>query len=192
MGMVVRNRSFLLMAALILIAGGLLFGAVVAMRVAAAGATNAAGEAGATNNYESSYGLGNTLAIDAKSAQTAAEAAPVMIKVTNETPAVVKEALEAKSPFVIFVYCSGASVDEEMRSYFNSVKSQYSNSAEFFSFEVADTAKLGDTLDQAQVNVHNPPIVIIADGEGEVQEIYTGWVGLKVLEQRLADVLRES
>lgn len=191
MGTVVRNRSFLLMTTLILAAGALIFGGVVAMRVAAAtGATNAAGVSGASNNYVSSYGIDNTLAIDAKSAATAAEAAPVVIEPTSETPKFIAEAIRLKTPFVLLVYCQGGAADEEMLSYFKALKSTYSSSAEFFSFEAASTSKLGDTLDQAQMNVNNPPLLAIVNGEGEVEELYTGWVGRKVLEQRVSDVVR--
>lgn len=191
MGIVLRNRSFLVLTALILGIGALIFAGVVAMRVAAAETATTEVPSAASANYASSYGLGNTTAVDAESAAAAAEAAPLTIEATDETPQFVKDALEANSPFVLLVYCDGAAVDEEMLSYFRTVQKRYSGSAEFFSFESLQTSQLGDTLDQAQVNATNPPVLAIVNGEGTVREVYTGWVGLKVLEQRVADIVNE-
>ena len=36
----------------------------------------------------------------------------------------------------------------------------------------------------------DPPILAIIRGNGEVAELYTGWIGLKVMEQVVADAVR--
>jgi hypothetical protein len=40
------------------------------------------------------------------------------------------------------------------------------------------------------LRVSDPPILAIIRGDGVVSELYTGWIGLKVMEQRVADAVR--
>jgi hypothetical protein len=75
-----------------------------------------------------------------------------------------------------------------MLSYFNAIKSEYAADSAFFGFEALETTNTGDILDQLRVN--NPPILAIVQGDGEVAEIYSGWIGMKVMEQRVADAVR--
>jgi hypothetical protein len=76
----------------------------------------------------------------------------------------------------------------QMLSYFNDVKAQYGADSSFMSFEALEVTELGDTLDQLRVS--NPPILAVIRGNGEVAELYTGWIGLKVMEQVVADAVR--
>ncbi len=194
MGTVRRNSSFLISIALILATGTLLFGSVVVVRVVAAEGTTAAApppSATDSNNAVSSYGLENLSA--SASSLTAAGGAgpgyePLTITPTDETPEFIAESLAEQQGIVLLVYVQGASDDMEMLSYFNTVKAQYAADSSFFSFEAVKTTELGDTL--GQLRASNPPVLAIIDGNGEVSELYTGWIGLKVMEQRVADAVR--
>lgn len=193
MGTVRRNSSFLISIALILATGTLLFGGVVVVRVVAAESTTAAApppSATDSNNAVSSYGLENLSASDSSLTATGAGGGyePLTITPTDETPDFIAESLAEQQGIVLLVYVQGASDDMEMLSYFNTVKAQYAADSSFFSFEAIKTTELGDTL--GQLRASNPPVLAIIDGNGEVSELYTGWIGLKVMEQRVADAVR--
>ena len=176
MGIVTRNRAFLITAALILVVGAALFGGVVAVRVfAAAGATPAAAlPTPPSYNTVSSFGTTGY--------------APLKITPTGETPSFITSRLEEQRGIVLLVYVEGAADDMEMLSYFNAVKGQYGVDSSFMSFEARKTTELGDTLQQLRVS--NPPILAVIRGSGEVAEMYTGWIGRKVMEQVVADAAR--
>jgi len=176
MGIVKRNRAFLITAALILVVGAALFGGVVAVRVfAASGETAAAAlPAPASYNTVSSYGMTGY--------------APLTLTPTAETPSFITSRLEEQRGMVLLVYVEGAADDMQMLSYFNDVKAQYGADSSFMSFEAVKVTELGDTLDQLRVS--NPPILAVIRGNGEVAELYTGWIGLKVMEQVVADAVR--
>ena len=192
MGTVRRNSSFLFAIVLVLATGALLFGSVVVVRVVAA--ENTAVEqppsAADSNNAVGSYGLGSVSASDSSYAAAAAGGGyePLTITPTDETPPFIADRLAEQRGIVLLVYVQGASDDMEMLSYFKTVKAQYSADSSFFSFEAVKTTELGDTLDQMRVS--DPPVLAIIDGNGEVAELYTGWIGLKVMEQRVADAVR--
>jgi hypothetical protein len=86
------------------------------------------------------------------------------------------------------VYIDGAADDMEMLSYFDDVKAQFGADSSFMSFEARKVTELGDTLDQLRVS--NPPILAVIRGDGEVSELYTGWIGKKVMEQVVSDAAR--
>jgi hypothetical protein len=175
MGIFKRNGRFLVTAALVLVVGALLFGGVVAVRVVAAESSVPQPlPAPASYNTVSSYGMTGY--------------APLTITPTAETPAFITSRLNENRGIVLLVYCEGAADDMEMLSYFDDVKAQYSADASFFSFEARKSSDLGDTLQQLRVS--NPPVLAIIRGSGEVAELYTGWIGLKVMEQRVADGVR--
>jgi hypothetical protein len=176
MGIVRRNKAFLITAALILVVGAALFGSVVAMRVFASGSatTAAALPAPASYNTVSSYGITGY--------------APLKLTPTAETPSFITSRLEEEQGMVLLVYVDGAADDMEMLSYFQDVKAQYGADSSFMSFEAVEVKDLGDTLDQLRVS--NPPILAVIRGNGEVAELYTGWIGLKVMEQVVADAVR--
>src|SRR5450759_2042715 len=176
MGIVRRNRAFLISAALILGIGAALFGGgVVAVRVfAAAGATPpAALTTPASYNTVSSYGMTGY--------------APLKLTPTAETPSFITSRLQEQRPIVLLVYCEGAADDTEMLSYFDDVKAQLGADSSFMSFEARETSELGDTLQQLRVS--NPPVLAVIRGSGEVAELYTGWIGRKVMEQVVADAV---
>ena len=176
MGIVRRNRSFLITALLILVIGACLFGGVVAVRVFAVGATTTTTPlpAPASYNTVSSYGITGY--------------APLKIVPTAETPAFIKSRLQEGRGIVLLVYVDGAADDMAMVQNFNTVKAQYGADTSFMSFEAHSTKELGDTL--TQLKVSDPPILAVIRGNGEVAQLYTGWIGEKVMEQVVADAVR--
>ena len=183
MGIVRRNSSFLIAIALILGVGASIFAGVLAVRVAAAEGSAPVSAASdiTANNIVSSYGLGSIPAASGGSQ-------PLVITPTAETPAFITDRLAEQQGIVLLVYVEGASDDMEMLSYFNTVKGQYASDSTFLAFEALATTELGDTL--GQLRVSDPPILAIIRGDGVVSEMYTGWIGLKVMEQRVADAVR--
>jgi len=176
MGMFKRNRTFLIGAVLILVVGAVLFGSVVAVRVMAeTGATPApAAEQPASYNTVSSFGMTGY--------------APLTVQATAETPEFITKRLDEKRGIVLLVYVKGASDDMEMLSYFNDIKGNYAADSSFFSFEARESKQLGDLL--SQLRVSDPPILAIIRGDGVVAQLYTGWIGFKVMEQEVADAVR--
>ncbi len=176
MGIFKRNRTFLLTAALILVVGALLFGGVVAVRVLAAAEATAPAALEAPDSYNtvSSYGMTGY--------------APLTIEPTAETPSFITKRLEEKRGIVLLVYVSGATDDMEMLSYFNDVKANYAADSTFLAFEARESKQLGDTL--MQLRVSDPPILAIIRGDGQVAQLYTGWIGFEVMEQEIADAVR--
>lgn len=191
-GILRRNSSFLTAVALILTAGALIFGGVLAVRVGAADSTATTKSAAVpkSNNGVSSFGLGSEAASTSAYAANSAGYKPLTLTPTDDTPKFISERVAEKRGIVLLVYCEGAADDMEMLSYFNTVKAQYAADSSFFSFESVSSGELGDTL--GQLRVSNPPILAIIQGNGEVSELYTGWIGLKVMEQRVADAVRGS
>jgi hypothetical protein len=176
MGILKRNRAFLLTAVLILVAGALLFGGVVAVRVFAASSTTGTTPATTPTSYNtvSSYGITGY--------------APLKLTPSAQTPSFIKSRLAEERGIVLLVYCKGAADDDEMLSSFNHVKAQYSADSSFFSFEARESGQLGDTLQQLRVS--NPPVLAVIRGSGDVAELYTGWIDEEVMEQVVADAVR--
>jgi hypothetical protein len=176
MGIFKRNRTFLIGAVLILVVGAVLFGSVVAVRVMAeTGATPApAATQPASYNTVSSFGMTGY--------------APLTVQATAETPEFITKRLDEKRGIVLLVYVKGASDDMEMLSYFNDIKGNYAADSSFFSFEARESKQLGDLL--SQLRVSDPPILAIIRGDGVVAQLYTGWIGFKVMEQEVADAVR--
>ncbi len=176
MGIFKRNRTFLVGAVLILVVGALIFGGVVAVRVLASAEETAAAPLPAPESYNtvSSFGM------------TGYE--PLKLEATPETPDFITKRLDEKRGIVLLVYTPGAADDMEMLSYFNDVKANYAADSSFFSFEARESKQLGDTL--MQLRVSDPPILAIIRGDGTVANLYTGWIGAKVMEQEVADAVR--
>ena len=176
MGIFKRNRTFWIGAVLILVVGAALFGGVVAVRVlAASGGTPApAPTQPASYNSVSSFGMTGY--------------APLTIQPTAETPEFITKRLDEKRGIVLLVYVQGAADDMEMLSYFDDIKANYAADSSFFSFEARESKDLGDLL--AQLRVSDPPILSIIRGDGTVAQLYTGWIGFKVMEQEIADAVR--
>lgn len=176
MGIFKRNRTFLLGAVLILVIGALLFGGVIAVRVMAeSGATPApAATQPASYNSVSSFGMTGY--------------PPLTIEPTAETPDFITKRLDENRGIVLLVYVEGASDDMEMLASFNDIKANYGADSSFFAFEARESKQLGDTL--MQLHVSDPPILAIIRGDGTVANMYTGWIGSKVMEQEIADAVR--
>ncbi|MBE0528343.1 MAG: hypothetical protein IH629_03955 [Thermoleophilia bacterium] len=176
MGIFKPNRMFLFSAVLVLVVGALLFGSVVAVRVLASSGDTAATPVPAPTTYNSvsSYGMTGY--------------APLTIEPTAETPSFITKRLDEGRGIVLLVYVEGASDDMEMLSSFNDIKANYSADSSFFSFEARESKQLGDTL--TQLRVSDPPLLAIIRGDGQVAQLYTGWIGFKVMEQEIADAVR--
>ena len=76
-----------------------------------------------------------------------------------------------------------------MLASFNAVKSQYGGQASFFAFEARDVSETGDVMDQ--LKIMQPPALAVISGDGSVYQQYTGWIDKKVMEQVVANALRE-
>ncbi len=176
MGILRRNKAFLLTAVLILAVGALLFGGVVAVRVLADTTAPAAPTlpAPASYNVVSSYGMTGY--------------APLTVVPTDETPAFISDTLDEQRGIVLLVYVDGAADDMQMLESFNAVKQQYAADSRFLDFEAHKVTELGDTLQQLRVS--NPPILAVIRGNGDVAQLYTGWISRKVMEQIVANAVR--
>ncbi len=176
MGILRRNRAFLLTAMVILAVGAVLFGGVVAVRVLADTTAPAAPQlpAPASYNVVSSYGMTGY--------------APLTLVPTDETPDFIADPLNEQRGIVLLVYVDGAADDMQMLESFNAVKKQYAADSRFLDFEAHKTSELGDTLQQLRVS--NPPILAVIRGNGDVAQLYTGWIGRKVMEQVVANAVR--
>lgn len=176
MGILKRNRTFLLGAVLIMVVGALLFGGVVAVRVMAdsTAAPTVPQASIVSYNSVSSYGMSGYETLK--------------IEPTDETPEFITKRLDEKRGMVLLVYCEGASDDMEMVSFFDDIKANYAADSSFFSFESRNSKQLGDTLEQ--LHVSNPPILAVISGDGTVAQLYTGWISSKVMEQEIADAVR--
>ena len=176
MGVVARNRSFLATAALIVVGGLVVMGMfTVFFAMAESGSTTAALPT-ATERIPipGSYGITGSGALT--------------IQVTDDTPKPIANALKEQRGFVLLVYMKGATADMAMLDQVRSLKAEYADDMSFFTYEVDDVKRLGDILGQLQV--YDPPLLAIVRGDGTVSEMYTGWIGVKVMEQRIADAAR--
>lgn len=176
MGIFRRNRAFLITVVLIFAIGAALFGSVVAVRVLAASSTASSGQLPSPPSYNmvSSYGMTGY--------------APLKLTPTAETPAFIADRLKEQRGIVLLVYVDGAADDMEMLDSFNAVKAKYAADSSFLSFEAHTTSQLGDTLQQLRVS--NPPILAVIRPSGDVAQLYTGWIGRKVMEQVVANAVR--
>lgn len=108
---------------------------------------------------------------------------------TAQTPAFITRPLHQKRGVILLIYVQGAADDDAMLASFREVKQLYAGDAAFFSFESHDVSKTGDLLDQ--LHASSPPLFAIIAPNGTVDELYTGWVDFKVMEQRVADALHQ-
>lgn len=175
MGIVRRNRSFVIAVLVILVGGLAILGGVTAIRVLAQEGDVAVPVAGQESfNETGSYGI--------------AGYSELKLEPTEATPAFIKKPLEGERGVILLVYVKGAGSDEEMLANFQKVKTMYQSQASFFNFEARKVAELGDVL--AQLKVNAPPIFAVIKADGTVSQMYTGWIGQKVMEQVVADALR--
>lgn len=177
MGIVSRNRSFLIAVLLILVCGAAILGGVTAIRVFAEDATPIATTTAESNmNTAGSYGITGY--------------SELKLEPTDETPNFITKPLEEERGVILLVYVRGASSDEEMLANFNKVRTMYQSQASFFNFEARKIKELGDVLTQLKVN--SPPMLAVIRGDGTVSQLYTGWIGQKVMEQVVANALRDQ
>jgi len=175
MGIVSRNRSFVIAVVLVLVCGLAILGGVTAIRVLAQdGTTTTTTVTPTDNNTAGSYGI--------------AGYSELKLEPTADTPEFIATPLEDQRGVILLVYVSGASGDEEMLANFNKVKTMYQSQASFFNFEARKVDQLGDVLTQLKVN--SPPMLAVIQGDGTVAQLYTGWIGQKVMEQVVANALR--
>jgi hypothetical protein len=175
MGIVSRNRSFLVAVVLVLLCGLAILGGYTAIRVFAQENSTITTPTGQTDyNKTGSYGM--------------AGYAPLTLEPTDATPEFITTPLNDQRGIILLVYVQGAGADDEMLANFNKVKAMYQSQASFFNFEAHKVAELGDVL--AQLKVSSPPILAVIQGDGTVAQLYTGWIGEKVMEQVVADAVR--
>ncbi len=175
MGIVSRNRSFLIAVVLVLVCGLAILAGVTAIRVFAEdGATTTTATGPTDYNKAGSYGITGYQ--------------PLKLEPTDETPEFITDSLNDQKGIILLVYVNGASADEEMLASFNKVKTMYQSQASFFNFEARKIKELGDVLTQLKVNA--PPMLAVIKGDGTVAQLYTGWIGQKVMEQVVANALR--
>jgi len=177
MGIVSRNRSFLIAVVLVLVCGLAILAGVTAIRVFAEdGATTTAATGQTDYNKAGSYGITGYQ--------------PLKLEPTEDTPEFITKALDDQEGIILLVYVQGASADEEMLANFNKVRTMYQSQASFFNFEARKIKELGDVLTQLKVNT--PPLLVVIKGDGTVAQLYTGWIGQKVMEQVVANALRSQ
>ncbi len=176
MGIVTRNRAFLLTALLILVVGAVIFGAVMGARVLAASGVPTTVPPNSLDafNSVSSYGITGY--------------PPLTLVPTAQTPTFIKQRLAEKRAIVLLVYVEGAADDMAMLESFEDVKAQYAAESSFMDFEARKVTELGDTLQL--LHVYDPPILAVIQGDGKVFQLYTGWIGRAVMEQVVADAVR--
>ena len=176
MGIFKRNRTFLVGAVLILVVGALLFGGVIAVRVMAEGeATPApAPTQPASYNTVSSFGM------------TGYE--PLTLEPTAETPEFIAKRLDRSGHRPPRVH-QGRERRHGDALLLQRHQGQLRGRQLVLLLEARRESKqLGDTL--TQLRVSDPPILAIIRGDGTVAQLYTGWIGFKVMEQEVADAVR--
>jgi hypothetical protein len=157
------------------VCGLAILGGVTAIRVLAQeGTTTTPVTPAADYNDAGSYGI--------------AGYSELKLEPTDDTPDFIKKPLEDERGVILLVYVRGALADQEMLANFNKVKTMYQSQASFFTFEARKIKELGDVL--AQLKVNAPPMLAVIKGDGTVAQLYTGWIGQKVMEQVVADALR--
>jgi hypothetical protein len=175
MGMVGRNRSFMVALLVILVCGLAILGGFTAIRVLAVDSTATTTAATSQVNYNTAGSFGIT------------GYAPVTVTVDATTPKFVAEPLENQRGVILLVYVKGAAADDEMLANFNKLKSQYAAQASFFNFEARQVPELGNML--AQLKANTPPLLAVIQGDGKVSQLYTGWVDVKTMEQVISDAV---
>ncbi len=179
MGALVEYKSFLTKAALICLGGLLIMGLFTVCLVWAQSSTTAPtmyNEIGNnTYNAAGSYGITGM--------------APLTVKPTSKTPKYVTNALKEQRGVVLLVYLKDATDDQEMLANFNSVKAQYAAQASFFNFEATSVSTTGDLMEQLRIAA--PPALAVISPDGKVYQEYTGWIDRSVMEQVVANAVRQ-
>ena len=179
MGALAEYKSFVTKAALICLGGLLIMGLFTVCLVWAQTSTTSPAmlinEGGGTYNAAGSYGTTGM--------------APLTVKPTEETPKYVSNALKAQRGVVLLVYLKDATDDQEMVSNFEAVKAKYAAQASFFNFEAKSVSMTGDLLEQLKIIA--PPALAVISPDGKVYQEYTGWIDRAVMEQVVANAVRQ-
>jgi len=179
MGALAEYKSFLTKAALICLGGLLIMGLFTVCLVWAQTSTTTptmlTGTANSAYNAAGSYGITGM--------------APLTVKPTDQTPKYVTNALKEQRGVVLLVYVKDAADDQEMLANFESVKAQYAAQASFFNFEAKSVSMTGDLMEQLRIAA--PPALAVISPDGKVYQEYTGWIDRSVMEQVVANAVRQ-
>ena len=180
MGTLAGYKSFLTKAALICLGGLLIMGLFTITLVWAQSSTTPVSY---PETYNKAYNTAGSFGITGM--------APLTVKVTegkDGTPGFIARPLKHKRGVILLVYVKGAADDQEMLADFDKVKAEYASQASFFDFEAKTVSELGDVMTQLQITA--PPALAVISGDGSVYQMYTGWIGEKVMEQVVANAVR--
>ena len=170
-----QKRPVLTVAALIAVGGILIFGMTTAFLAWGQSSTaQTTSAAGVDYNTVGSYGLTGYPSI--------------YVQATDDTPAFISDAFSSGRGVILLAYVQGAADDDEMLASFQNIQALYSDRADFYAFEAREVSELGDVLDQMGVDA--PPILAVIRSDGSVYELYTGWIGERVMEQVVANATR--
>ena len=169
-------RSFFVKAALIVVMGAAIMVVVTGGIVLATNAPATVTAAPVSGNYNTagSYGITGYPALSVNTS-------------SSNVPSFIKNPLAEKRGVILLVYCAGVTEDQQMLTYFNTVKAKYAAQGSFFSFESAHADELGDIL--AQLKITQPPALAVISPDGKVYQEYTGWISEKVMSQVVANAL---
>jgi hypothetical protein len=170
-------RSFFVKAALIVVMGAAIMVVVTGGIVLATNNTPTTVTAAAVSgNYNTagSYGITGypTLSVNMSA---------------KNVPSFIKNPLAEKRGVILLVYSAGSTENDQMLSYFNTVKAKYAAQGSFFSFESRHASELGDVL--AQLKITQPPALAVISPDGSVYQEYTGWISEQVMSQVVANAL---
>ena len=179
MGALAEYRAFLTKAAMICLGGLLIMGLFTVCLVWAQTSTTTPAmvvhEGGGSYNAAGSYGITGM--------------APITVKPTGDTPKFVTNALKEQRGVVLLVYLKDATDDQEMVANFEAIKAKYAAQASFFNFEAKSVSMTGDLLEQLKIVA--PPALAVISPDGTVFQEYTGWIDRGVMEQVVANAVRQ-
>jgi len=173
-----KYRSFLIKAGLILVMGIVIMSAVTGgIVLATSPASHAPGTTVvSSNNTAGSFGITGyePVAVDPQA---------------SGVPGFIKNPLAEKRGVILLIYVKGSTDDEQMLDSFNALKAKYADQGSFFSFESRKASELGSVL--SQLKISQPPALAVISPDGKVYQEYTGWVDRAVMEQVVANAVRQ-
>jgi len=179
MGALAEYKSFFTKAALICLGGLLIMGLFTVCLVWAQTSTTT--PAMLTDTGNGSYNAAGSYGITGLPSLT--------VKPTEETPKYVTNALKEQRGVVLLVYLKDSTDDQEMVASFEAVKAKYAAQASFFNFEAKSVSMTGDLLEQLRIIA--PPALAVISPDGKVYQAYTGWIDRTVMEQVVANAVRQ-
>lgn len=179
MGALAEYKSFFTKAALISLGGLLIMGLFTVCLVWAQSSSTTPAMLTETGN--GSYNAAGSYGITGM--------APLTVVPTKDTPKYVTNALKDQRGVVLLVYLKDAADDQEMLANFNAVKAEYAAQASFFNFEAKSVSETGDMMEQLRIAA--PPALAVISPDGKVYQEYTGWIDRAVMEQVVANAVRQ-